>query len=233
MSVAPFLIPDWPAPARVRAVTTTRAWPGDWRDPAERERLRQALDLPSEPRWLRQVHGTRVVDDRDFVGGASVEPEADAAITRVPGVPLAIRTADCLPIVLASDDGAAVAAIHAGWRGLAHGVIEATLARLGLPGDRLVGWIGPCAGPGAYEVDAVVRDAFVERDRGAARAFRPSRPGHWWCDLPALARRRLVACGIARATGGDRCTITEADTFYSWRRAAELGRMATLVWIEG
>lgn len=232
MSIAPFVIPDWPAPARVRAVTTTRAWPGDWRDPAERARLMETLGLPSPPRWLRQVHGTRVVDDHDFGGGASVEPEADAAITRVPGVALAIRTADCLPIVLASDDGEAIAAIHAGWRGLAHGVIEATLARLRVPGERLVGWIGPCAGPGAYEVDAVVRDAFVERDPGATRAFRPSRPGHWWCDLPWLARRRLAAHGAIRVAGGGRCTIAEADAFYSWRRAADAGRMATLVWIE-
>jgi YfiH family protein len=231
VSVAPFLIPDWPAPARVRAATTTRAWPGDWRDPAERARLRQALGPPSEPRWLHQVHGTRVVADGDWPA-AGTEPDADAAITREPGVVLAVRTADCLPILLAAADGSAVAAIHAGWRGLAAGIVESTLARWPAAPAATLAWIGPAAGRSAYEVDATVRDAFLDRDPGAVAAFRDSRPGHWCCDLPALARRRLAACGIPRVTGGDRCTITEADTFYSWRRAAEPGRMATLVWIE-
>ncbi len=232
MSVAPFLIPDWPVPDRVRAATTTRAWPGDWRDPTERERLRHALGLPSEPRWLRQVHGTRVVDDADW-DAAGPDPEADATITREPGVVLAVRTADCLPILLAAADGSAVAAIHAGWRGLAAGIIESTLLRWPAAFEGTHAWLGPAAGPSAYEVDAAVRSAFVDRDPGANDAFSDSRPGHWWCDLPALARRRLAACGILRATGGDRCTIREADTFYSWRRAAESGRMATLVWIDG
>lgn len=231
MSVAPFLIPDWPVPDRVRAATTTRAWPGDWRDPAERERLRHALGLPSEPRWLRQVHGTRVVDHADW-DAAGPEPEADAAITVETGSVLAVRTADCLPILLAAADGSAVAAIHAGWRGLAAGVIESTLSRWPAAPASTVAWIGPAAGPSAYEVDAGVRSAFVDRDPGAIDAFRGSRPGHWWCDLPALARRRLAALGVGRVSGGDSCTISESDTFYSWRRAAEPGRMATLVWIE-
>ncbi len=210
---------------------STRAWPGDWRDPAARARLRDALGLPSEPRWLRQVHGTRVLDDADLAE-VGAEPEADAAITREPGVVLAVRTADCLPILLAADDGSAIAAVHAGWRGLAAGIVETAVDRLDIDPARLVAWIGPAAGPEAYEVDAVVREAFVSRDAEAATAFRDSRPGHWWCDLPALARRRLAALGVERVSGGDRCTISEADTFYSWRRSADAGRMATLVWID-
>lgn len=231
MSVAPVLVPDWPAPRAVRAAMTTRAWPGDWRDSSARARLMRALGLPSEPRWLRQVHGIRVLDDADWAE-AGAEPEADAAITREPGVVLAVRTADCLPILLAADDGSAIAAVHAGWRGLAAGIVETAVNRLDIDPARLVTWIGPAAGPTAYEVDATVRDAFVSRDAGAAAAFRDGRPGHWWCDLPALARRRLAALGVARIRGGDRCTITEADTFYSWRRSADAGRMATLVWID-
>jgi len=231
VSLPRFVVPDWVAPPRVHAATTTRAWSGDWQDPAARARLRRELALPSEPRWLRQVHGTRVVDDAE-VARLAVEPEADAAITRAPGVVLAVRTADCLPILLAAADGSAVAAIHAGWRGLAAGVIESTLARWPASPETTLAWIGPAAGPSAYEVDATVRAAFVGPDPAAAEAFRDSRRGHWWCDLPALARRRLAALGIVRVWGSDRCTISESDIFYSWRRAAEPGRMATLIWIE-
>lgn len=231
MNRARFIVPDWPAPPRVRAAVTTRAWSGDWRAPDQRHRLADELGLPAEPRWLRQVHGTRVVDDGDWTA-ASDEPEADAAITRRHGVVLAIRTADCLPILLAADDATGIAAIHAGWRGLAAGVVEATAARLDTAAEKTLAWIGPAAGASAYEVDAGVRDAFIGHDAAAEAAFRESRPGHWWCDLPALARRRLAALGIDRVYGGDRCTIREADTFYSWRRAAESGRMATVVWIE-
>jgi YfiH family protein len=232
VSLPRFVVPDWAAPPRVHAATTTRAWPGDWRDPEARARLRRELALPSEPRWLRQVHGTGVVDDAE-VARLAVEPEADAAITRAPGVVLAVRTADCLPILLAAADGSAVAAIHAGWRGLAAGVIESTVARWPASPETTLAWIGPAAGASAYEVDAAVRTAFVGPDPAAAEGFRDSRPGHWWCDLPALARRRLAALGIVRVSGSDRCTISESDTFYSWRRAAEPGRMATLVWIGG
>jgi YfiH family protein len=230
VSLPRFVIPDWAAPPRVHAATTTRAWSGDWQDPAARARLRRELALPSEPRWLRQVHGTRVVDDAE-VARLAVEPEADAAITRAPGVVLAVRTADCLPILLAAADGSAVAAIHAGWRGLAAGVIESTVARWPASPETTLAWIGPAAGASAYEVDAAVRTAFVGPDPAAAEAFRDSRRGHWWCDLPALARRRLAALGIVCVWGGDRCTISESDIFYSWRRAAEPGRMATLIWI--
>jgi YfiH family protein len=211
---------------------TTRAWPGDWRDPAARARLRGELGLPSEPRWLRQVHGTRVLDDAEWPE-AGAEPEADAGITRRPGVVLVVRTADCLPILLAAADGSEIAAIHAGWRGLAAGIIEATVSRMHSAPSSLCAWIGPAAGAAAYEVDARVRSAFVDADPGASTGFRDSRHGHWYCDLPALARRQLGSLGVTQTSGGDHCTITEAETFYSWRRATETGRMASLIWCRG
>jgi len=229
-----FIAPDWPAPTGVCALTTTRAWPGDWQDPAQRRRLMNEFGLPAEPRWLRQVHGTAVVTDAQFTASAPhAEPAADASITCQHGAVLAVRTADCLPILLAAEDGSAVAAIHAGWRGLAAGVVGTTLARWPVDPAKTLAWIGPAAGPSAYEVDATVRSAFVERDPMSGTAFRDSRPGHWWCDLPALARRQLATLGIKQCAGGDRCTILESDTFYSWRRASEPGRMVTLVWMEG
>jgi YfiH family protein len=123
-----------------------------------------------------------------------------------------------------------IGAVHAGWRGLAAGVIEAAVQRMGIAPPAISAWLGPAAGSAAYEVDATVRTAFVEPDPGAAEAFRDSRPGHWWCDLPLLARRRLRALGVTRVAGGDRCTITEAGQFHSWRRSADPGRMATLIW---
>lgn len=229
MSAAGILLPTWDAPRGVRAAMTTRPWPGDWQDPVERARLRSALALPSEPRWLHQVHGTHVLDDAAWPGDGTA-PEADAAITRETGVVLVVKTADCLPILLAADDGAVVAAVHAGWRGLAAGVVEAAVMRMGIAPSAICAWIGPAAGPAAYEVDAAVRSAFVGPDPGAAVAFRDRRPGHWWCNLPLLARRRLAALGVLRVAGGDRCTITEVEQFHSWRRSADPGRMATLVW---
>jgi YfiH family protein len=226
---AGFLLPEWETPRGVRVAMTTRAWSGDWQDPAARARLRSVLALPAEPRWLRQVHGTRVLDDGAW-SSDSAAPEADAAITREAGAVLVVKTADCLPILLAADDGGVIAAVHAGWRGLAAGVVEATVARMGIAPATISAWLGPAAGPSAYEVDASVRDAFVGPDSGAVAAFRDSRPGHWWCSLPLLARRRLSALGVTRVAGGDRCTITEVDLFHSWRRNADPGRMATLIW---
>jgi len=165
-------------------------------------------------------------------GGA--EPEADAAVTSVPGVVLAILTADCLPVVFAARDGSEVAAAHAGWPGLSQGMLEATLAAMRAPADALVAWIGPCAGPAHYEVGRNVFDAFVERDPGAAAAFAPTRPGHWLADLPALARRRLVAAGMPAAAihGGELCTISDPARLFSHRRDGRSGRIATLAWID-
>ena len=238
---------DWPAPPGVRALTTLRGPAGDSEPPfdafsfglrngddadavaATREMLERGLDLPSAPCWLRQVHGTTVVR---IDAPSTAEPEADAAVTGTPGVVLAILTADCLPVVFAADDGSEVGAAHAGWRGLAAGVLEATVAAMRAPAPRVLAWLGPAAGPAHYEVGAEVRDAFVTRDAGAADAFVATRPGHWRVDLYALARRRLAAVGVTRVFGGDACTIADAARFFSHRRDQRTGRMATLVWRE-
>lgn len=244
---------DWPAPAGVHALTTLRAPAGDSAPPFDRFNfgnrsavdgddpgvvdgnrvlLERGLDLPSAPRWLRQVHGTAVARF-DAEGDASAtEPEADAAVTDAPGVVLAILTADCLPVVFAADDGSEVGAAHAGWRGLAGGVLEATVAALRTPPARLLAWLGPAAGPQAYEVGEDVHQAFVAVDPHATTAFVATRPGHWRVDLYALARQRLAAVGVTRVFGGGLCTITDATRFFSHRRDRRTGRMATLVWRE-
>jgi YfiH family protein len=171
------------------------------------------------------VHGTTVATEP-----GTDEPEADAAVTRTPGTVLAILTADCLPVVFASDDGNEVAAAHAGWRGLAAGVLEATVASMQSAPERVLAWLGPCAGPRAYEVGQEVFDAFFARDPRAADAFVATRPGHGHVDLYALARQRLLAAGLARVHGGGLCTISDPQRFYSHRRDQRTGRMATLVW---
>jgi len=236
--------PDWPAVPGVCAVVTTRLLPGRSAPPfdafnlgarsgddpaavaANRSALVDWLALPSAPCWLRQVHGTAV---HEADGPPAHEPEADAAVTRARGVVLAILTADCLPILFCADDGSAVAAAHAGWRGLAGGVIEATLERMATPAARISAWLGPAIAGRSYEVGDEVRVAFVEPDAGAAGAFAATRPGHWQCDLYALARRRLAAAGVRDIHGGGGDTFTDAR-FYSYRRERETGRFATLIW---
>lgn len=206
--------PDWPAPARVRALVTTR---GEADPP-----------LPSAPVWLRQVHGIAVVD----AAAASGEPEADASVTRAPGVVCAVKAADCLPVLLADDAARVVGAAHAGWRGLAAGVIEATVTQMRVPPETLMAWLGPAIGPRVYEVGAEVRSAFLERDADAAAAFSPSRPGHWLLDLYAVARQRLAARGVRRVFGGNFCTYSEPGRFPSWRRDRSRERIAAFVWLE-
>jgi len=239
------IIPDWQAPSRVRALATTRAGGvslgayaslnladhvGD--DPlavAENRRiLREALALPSEPRWLTQVHGCDVAD----AGGA--EPcVADAVIATKPGQVCAVLTADCLPVLLCDDRGERVAAVHAGWRGLADGVIEAAIECLARPPQRLLAWLGPAIGPDAFEIGDEVRVRLTSGLGGiAAGAFRPSPSGRWLADLPRLARLRLAAAGVERVSGGTLCTYSDATRFYSYRRDGSTGRMATLVWID-
>lgn len=240
------LLPDWPAPPAVRACTTTRGIGGASLPPFDRFNLgarcgddaaavaanRAALEalaaLPASPRWLRQVHGTAVVTDA--AAPTSDEPVADAAVTRVRGNVLAILTADCLPVLFCVDDGSAVGAAHAGWRGLQAGVLENTVAAMGVAPARLIAWIGPAIGAASYEVGDEVRSAFVAADAGAAGAFTATRPGHWLCDLPALARRRLAAAGVARVDGGHYDTFRD-ERFYSYRRARDTGRFASMVWI--
>jgi YfiH family protein len=160
------------------------------------------------------------------------EPEADAAVTATPGTVLAILTADCLPVVFAADHGCEIGAAHAGWRGLAGGVLEATVAAMRTPPQRLIVWLGPAAGPRAYEVGAEVFEAFIGRDPQAERAFVATRPGHWRVDLYALARMRLAQAGVARVHGGGLCTISDPGRFFSHRRDQRGGRMATLAWFD-
>jgi YfiH family protein len=243
MSPPGFLQPGWPVPAGVRAAMTTRAGGvstgtfasfnlathvGD--DPAavaeNRRRLRDALALPAEPAWLEQVHGARVA----VLPGSAPGP-ADAAVAFAPGSVCAVLVADCLPVILASRDGDRVGIAHAGWRGLAAGVVEATVAALGGEPGRLVAWLGPAIGPRAFEVGGEVRDAFLARDRGSDVAFRPGREGRWFADLPALARRRLAAAGVDAVTGGASCTHSDPARFYSYRRDGATGRMAALAWL--
>jgi YfiH family protein len=225
-----------------------------------RVELVERFELPSVPHWLRQVHGTEVLrflapppatagggwegvlsasrapdatppHPSPAVAGEGVEPVADASATSTPGVVLAILTADCLPVVFTNEDGTEIGAAHAGWRGLAAGVLENTVAAMRSPSDRIVAWLGPAAGPQAYEVGAEVFDAFVSQNGNAASAFVATRPGHWRVDLYALARQRLAKLGITRVHGGDLCTISDPQRFFSHRRDARTGRMATLVWM--
>ncbi|WP_374605104.1 peptidoglycan editing factor PgeF [Arenimonas sp.] len=248
MPAPAWLDADWPAPPGVRALTSLRGGDGVSAPPFDRlnfglncgddpaavlenrRRFREWLALPSEPVWLKQVHGMGVLR----VGDSSREPlpEADASVTSQANTVLAILTADCLPVVFAAADGSEIAVAHAGWRGLAAGVLEATVATMQTPPAHLRAWLGPAAGPEHYEIGVEVRDAFVGKDEGAASAFVPTRPGHWRVDLFALARRRLAALGLMDVHGGGLCTIADPSRFYSHRRDGRSGRLATLVWRE-
>ncbi len=257
MSRTPWLAADWPAPPGVQAFTTVRHGAGGSLPPFDRfnlgnrtspqgddpqqvqrnrDELQRLAGLPCAPHWLRQVHGTGVLrfDAPPAAQGMDAEPEADAAVTSTPGVVLAILTADCLPVAFAARDGSEVAAAHAGWRGLADGMLEATLAAMRTPAREVIAWLGPAAGPAHYEIGGDVREAFLAHSAQADAAFVATRPGHWRVDLYALARQRLQAAGMAAPDihGGDHCTIAEPARWYSHRRDRRSGRMATLVWIQ-
>ncbi len=240
---AAWVLPAWPAPQSIHALTTTRQLPGNSLPPydafnlglrngedegivrANRALLGRSCALPSTPRWLRQVHGNRSL--RLTAEAMEGEPEADAAFTTQPGVVLAILTADCLPILLCAEDATEIAAIHAGWRGLANGVIESCIGRLRTPPEKMLAWLGPGIGAASYEVGDEVRDAFPDL---ADTAFAPTRPGHWTCDLYTVAHRRLLALGVERVYGGGFDTFADAR-FYSYRRdGVHSGRMASLIW---
>jgi YfiH family protein len=242
--VAPeFLRPNWPAPAGVHAAMTTRAG-GVSQGPyasfnlashvgdeaaavsENRRRLRAALRLPAEPAWLEQVHGIRVAALPGILRGP-----ADAAVTFTAGCVCAVLVADCLPVFLAGRDGCRVGIAHAGWRGLAAGVIEATVAALECDPGELIAWLGPSIGPAAFEVGGEVRDAFLAQDAGSAIAFRAGREGRWFANLPALARRRLASAGVGDVLGDGLCTHSDAARFYSYRRDGVTGRMAALAWL--
>jgi YfiH family protein len=253
---AGWVLPDWPAPAGIRALSTQRSGGvsqgpfaslnlGDHVGDApeavaeNRRRLAEAAELPAEPLWQRQIHGANAVN----LDVASVpSAPADAAFTRRRGRVCAILTADCLPVLLAAETGEWVAAAHAGWRGLAAGVIEATVtaaraasAAAGaadLPAGRVLAWLGPAIGPRHFEVGAEVREALLAGDAGAEAAFVPNARGRFMADLAQLTRRRLAAAGVDRIYGGNECTFEDAEHYFSHRRDGVTGRQATLIWRE-
>jgi YfiH family protein len=238
----PLIQPDWPAPAGVRACVTTRlggvsappfgpfnvaSHVGD--DPqavaANRARLRALL--PAEPVWLEQVHGTAVAD-ADCVTGAT----ADASVARLPGHVCAVLTADCLPVLFCNRQATVVAAAHAGWRGLAGGVLANAVARMGCPPDDILAWLGPAIGPAAFEVGPEVRTAFIDRLPRAQDAFRPGQGDRLFADIYALARLELAQTGVHAVFGGGLCTVGQPGLFHSYRRDGVTGRMASLVWLD-
>jgi YfiH family protein len=243
-----WIVPDWPAPANVHAVMTTRAGgvsiaPFNSFNPAShvdddpaavaenRRLLRQWL--PAEPLWLNQVHGCQVACE-----AIPNPPTADASISFQPKEVRAVLTADCLPVLFCDEDGRVVAAAHAGWRGLAAGVLEETVRAMRVPPDRILAWLGAAIGQDAFEVGPEVRETFVAQHDLAGIAFRPALPGtldgaprKWLADIYMLARIRLASVGVERVYGGGLCTFND-QRFFSYRREARTGRMASLIWRE-
>lgn len=247
------ILPDWPAPPQVRAVSTTRrpggsggvsqppfdsfnlaAHVGD--DPqavaSNRAQLAQILSLPTEPHWLQQVHGTDVLALNERTAN---NPEADASVAFTPRQVCAVLTADCLPVLFCDRKGTRVAAAHAGWRGLAAGVLEMTLSTLAVEPGQVLAWLGPAIGPQAFEVGDEVRQQFLAFDTNAAQAFVPAasknNQAHWMADFYLLARQRLQRAGVQAIYGGGLCTFSESQRFFSYRRSGKTGRMATLIWL--
>ena len=239
------LIPDWPAPKNVRTLQTTRHGGvsvapydslnlgdhvGDAPLAVERNRMLLNKLLPTEPVWLKQVHGVVVAD----AAQAACWPEADACVSAHPGAVCVIMTADCLPVLLCDDKGSVVGAAHAGWRGLCDGVIEQTVQAMKVPPTTLMAWLGPAIGAQAFEVGDEVRAAFIAAQPQAVSAFTPSplnREGKWLADIYQLARLRLQALGISRIYGGGLCTYTDRANFFSYRRDGVTGRMGTFIWL--
>lgn len=251
MTSLTLLTADWPAPANVHAVVTTRQGgtsPAPWDslnlgthvgDDRERVEANRALLLsalqeraPCEfPQWLNQVHGVRVVEaEADTSRRPLTVPDADAVTTTLPGVPCVVMTADCLPVFFCDREGHRVAVAHAGWRGLCDGVLEATLGCFPDVEGVMV-WMGPAIGPERFEVGDEVREAFVSHDSQAVEAFRPSpSAGRWLADIYLLARQRLQAAGVAQIHGGGLCTVSDPHRFFSYRRDGQTGRMASVIW---
>lgn len=236
-----WIIPDWPAPPHVRAFVTTRAGgvsrgpyvslnlglrTGD--DPAAVAANRQRLcaALPQAPRWLRQVHGNTVVE----ADALTDSPEADAAIARKPGTVCAVMVADCIPVLFTDRAGTFCAIAHAGWRGLAGGVLENVVRRLPGAPSHLLAWLGPCIGPAAFEVGADVRDAFLALHADSEGAFAPHADGKWLADLCLLARQQLRRAGLSDVAGGGYCTYSDPERFFSYRRDRTTGRMTAVIW---
>ncbi|MGZ8200946.1 MAG: peptidoglycan editing factor PgeF [Methylosarcina sp.] len=237
------IIPDWPAPENIKSAVTLRTG-GVSEGPYESlnmalhvgddsERVRQnrqivniLLKLPSEPIWLEQVHGNRVVRARHDLSA----PQFDASFTEEAGMVCAVMTADCLPLLMCAADGSQVAAVHAGWRGFLAGVIGNTVAAFGE--REVMAWLGPAIGPECFEVGSEVRDAFLLKSKSSTAAFKAGKNGKWLANIYQLARNELAEFGITRVYGGNFCTVTEADRFFSYRRESVTGRMATLIWRE-
>lgn len=251
MSAAPpGFAADWPAPPSVHTWVTERGGPsrygtfnlathvGDDTNAvaANRARLSAALALPAEPRWLTQVHGSEVLDlDRDDAARRALPRgagAADGAVTMRSGVVCAVLTADCLPVAFCDREGRRIGIAHAGWRGLLAGILPKAVAAMRAEPDELLAWLGPAIGPHAYEVGAEVRDAFVAQDRSAAPHFAANDRGRWQADLYGLARDALEQAGVRAVHGGGFCTFTEGHRFFSHRREAPCGRMATLIWLD-
>ncbi|WP_323954175.1 peptidoglycan editing factor PgeF [Aeromonas hydrophila] len=238
--------PDWPAPAKVSALSTTRdggisegvfaglnlgAHVGD--EPARvetnRTRLQQAAGIPGTLNWLNQVHGTAVHPVSSDYGCA---PDADAACAREAGQACIVMTADCLPVLFCDRAGTVVAAAHAGWRGLQGGVLEASIAAMGCEPGEILAWLGPAIGPTAFEVGGEVREAFMAEQAEAAAAFVPSpNEGKLLADIYQLARLRLARAGVTAVYGGEHCTFSDSEQFYSYRRNGQTGRMASIIWL--
>lgn len=240
-----FIRPEWPAPAKVRALATTRcggysAGPrasfnlamhvDDDPDAVRRNRalLRKAANLPAEPMWLQQVHGTTVWSG----GHASIPPTADASVAKASRDICVILTADCLPVLLCDEAGAVVAAAHAGWRGLVGGVLATTIGTMAVAPARLMAWLGPAIEADAFEVGSEVREQFVARNPANGQAFKANTRGRWQADLYELARIELHSLGVRNVFGGGFATFADRDRFYSYRREQQTGRMASLIWLE-
>ena len=245
-----WIVPQWPAPSSVQAFVTTRnggvsqglrasldlghatghgATPEETVAIAENRR-RVAAFLPAAPHWLEQVHGAdvRIVHARD--ADDAPPPRADAAVTRDADVVLAVRVADCLPVLLAAVDGSVVGVAHAGWRGLAAGVVERTIEAMEIAPSRIVAWLGPAIGKDAFEVGRDVFEAFTPDDTSARAAFARLPSGKWLADLEALARIRLARSGVTSVHGGAHCTVSDPARFYSYRRDRVTGRMGAFIW---
>jgi YfiH family protein len=238
-----WIIPDWPAPRHVRALVTTRSGgvsrgpyasfnvglrTGDEEAAVRANRAALAALLPQEPKWLHQQHGSRVVEVDDIVQILA----ADASVARKPNTVCVIMVADCVPVLFADRHGTRVAAAHAGWRGLAGGILENTVEHMGVEPQEVLAYLGPGIGPEAFEVGADVRNRLLGRDTMNARAFSPLSNGKWLADLYALARAALHRAGVTQVYGGGMCTFSDPKRFYSYRRDRVTGRMAALVWRE-
>jgi YfiH family protein len=239
-----WIIPDWPVSKKVRSFITSRnggfsgasyssmnlgEHVGDFADSVTKNRELLRTFLPSEPVWLKQVHGVQVIEAHPHLK----YPEADAAFSKQRGIVCSVMTADCLPVLLCDEDASIVAAAHAGWRGLCAGVIEQTVSAMKIAPARLYAYLGPAIGPHAFEVGVEVREAFIKIAVEAAQAFKPYSENKYLADLYLLARQRLSKLGVNRIYGdARRCTYQEKETFFSYRRDGKTGRMASLIWLD-